>query len=90
MAVDTEVQPVVSLQPGQLSHAYTIAQQSTPTFRDAEISIRLNRQVSDTSRLCIAAGEREYPVTCKDGWVTAKIRELGATYQVRYVTASKD
>ena len=28
--------------------------------------------------------------TCKDGWVTAKIRELGATYQVRYVTASKD
>ena len=90
MAVDTEVQPIVSLQPGQLSHAYTIAQQSTPTFRDAEISIRLNRQVSDTSRLCIAAGEREYPVTCKDGWVTAKIRELGATYQVRYVTASKD
>ena len=90
MAVDTEVQPVVSLQPGQLSHAYTIAQQSTPTFRDAEISIRLNRQVSDTSRLCIAAGEREYPVTCKDGWVTAKIRELGATYQVRYVTANKD
>ena len=90
MAVDTEVQPIVSLQPGQLSHAYTIAQQSTPTFRDAEISIRLNRQVSDTSRLCIAAGEREYPVTCKDGWVTAKIRELGATYQVRYVTANKD
>lgn len=90
MPVDTEVQPIVSLQPGQLSHAYTIAQQSTPTFRDAEISIRLNRQVSDTSRLCIAAGEREYPVTCKDGWVTAKIRELGATYQVRYVTASKD
>ena len=90
MAVDTEVQPVVSLQPGQLSHAYTIAQQSTPTFRDAEISIRLNRQVSDTSRLCIAAGEREYPVICKDGWVTAKIRELGATYQVRYVTANKD
>ena len=86
IAVDTEVNPIVSLQPGQLSHAYTIAQQSTPTFRDAEISIRLNRQVPDTARLCIAAADREYPATCKNGWATAKIRELGATYQVRMAT----
>ena len=90
IAVDTEVQPVVSLQPGQLSHAYTIAQQSTPTFRDVEISIRLNRPVSDTARLCIAAGEREYPATYRNGWVTAKIRELGASYQVRQSKGDKD
>ena len=90
IAVDTEVQPVVSLQPGQLSHAYTIAQQSTPTFRDVEISIRLNRPVSDTARLCIAAGEREYPATYRNGWVTAKIRELGASYQVRLSKGDKD
>lgn len=90
IAVDTEVQPVVSLQPGQLSHAYTIAQQSTPTFRDVEISIRLNRPVSDTARLCIAAGEREYPATYRNGWVIAKIRELGASYQVRQSKGDKD
>ena len=90
IAVDTEVQPVVSLQPGQLSHAYNIAQQSTPTFRDVEISIRLNRPVSDTARLCIAAGEREYPATYRNGWVTAKIRELGASYQVRLSKGDKD
>lgn len=90
IAVDTEVQPVVSLQPGQLSHAYTIAQQSTPTFRDVEISIRLNRPVSDTARLCIAAGEREYPATYRNGWVTAKIRELGASYQVRLSKGDKN
>jgi hypothetical protein len=58
-----------------------------PIFRDAEISIRLNQQVTDTSRLCIAAGEREYPVTLRNGWVTTKIRELGATYQVRLSTS---
>jgi hypothetical protein len=43
--------------------------------------------VTDTSRLCIAAGEREYPVTLRNGWVTTKIRELGATYQVRLSTS---
>jgi len=87
---DTEIHPSVHHRPGALSDAYTFATQSTPLFQDAELRIRLNNATSaDSVNLCIAAGNKEYPCTVEDGWAVAKIRELGATFEVRRATLKK-
>ena len=81
---DVVLQPKVIRQPDGFSDAYCFASESLPIFDWAEIRIRLNRQPSDTSRICILGGIHEYPATIKDGWAIAKIRDLGETYMVGY------
>ena len=81
---DVVLQPKVIRQPDGFSDAYCFASESLPIFDWAEIRIRLNRQPSDTSRICVIGGIHEYPATIKEGWAIAKIRDLGETYMVGY------
>ena len=85
LADDVEIRPVVRQQPGKLSDAYTLAPRSLPLFRDAELRIRLNQVPTDSVPLCFVVGNKEIPVTVRDGWAVAKVRDLGVTYEVRKV-----
>lgn len=87
LADDIELSPKRMSRPGSVSDTYTFYGSSYPLFGWAEISIRLNRKVKDPSKLYISgsygsAGFNK-PVY-EDGWVTGRMRELGASYTVEY------
>lgn len=79
---DVCLQPRVSQGKEGLSRAYSFYPTSFPLFNWAEISIRLNRPVADTARLCIKCNGLDAGGTYHRGWVTAPIRELGAVYEI--------
>lgn len=84
---DVELKPVCHSQPGKLSDRYTFMPYSYPLFNWSSISIKLKRKVKDTSKLYISCNygyERFNGGSYKDGWVTGKIRELGASYSIAY------
>ena len=82
---DMEMTPAVIRHTQALSDAYRFYDVSYPLFDYAVLSIRLDKSVADTSRLCILGeGEREIDATYHDGWVMGKIRDLGMTYEIGY------
>ena len=81
------LQPVVKRQPQGLSDSYRLADGSFPLLRYGKLSLRLNRQVVDSSKLYVESnwgGKRYLAGVYDNGWVTASVRELGATYQLAY------
>ena len=81
------LQPSIKLQPGKLSDAYKFAAAPYPLFNYAKISIRLKKKVKDNSKLYIISnlGPRHYlDGFYQAGWVTGKVREMGATYEIGY------
>ena len=74
------VQPKV--EQGSISPRYTFTQQACPLFGWVELSIAVPRGV-DPSQLYIEGGGRDMGGTYQDGWITTRIRELGATYELK-------
>lgn len=67
---------------GSVSKRYTFSQQACPLFGWAELSIAIPQGV-DTSRLYIDSGGHDMGGVCRDGWITTRIRELGASYELK-------
>ena len=67
---------------GSVSKRYTFSQQPCPLFGWAELSIAIPQGV-DTSRLYIDSGGHDMGGVCRDGWITTRIRELGASYELK-------
>ncbi len=70
------------IEEGCVSKRYTFAQQACPLFGWAELSIAIPQGV-DTSRLYIDSGGHDMGGVCQDGWITTRIRELGASYELK-------
>ncbi len=84
---DVELYPKVSAQSNGLSDAWSFYKQSYPLFNWARISLKLNENVPDSSKLYIVShyGSDQYMGgKYKDGWVTGHLRELGARYEIAY------
>lgn len=84
---DVELHPRVTFKPGALSAEWSFYKQSYPLFGWAKISLRLNRNVRDTSKLYIVGHDgtdRYMGGEYHDGWVTGRMRELGAKYEIGY------
>lgn len=84
---DLELKPKRSIRPNGLSDAWNFSNKSTPLFGFAKISLRLKRNVSHPEKLYIVSRygvDRYAGGSYKDGWVTGKLRELGATYEIEY------
>lgn len=84
---DMEFFPKRISQPDKISDAYTFYNSSFPLFGWAKISLKLNCKVKDTSKLYISTnfGSRNFVESVyANGWVTGRMRELGAVYDVAY------
>lgn len=84
---DIELMPTVRSDTEALSDEWSFYKQSYPLFGWAQISLRLKKTVSDPSKLYIVSHygvDRYMGGTYKDGWVTGRIRELGAKYEIAY------
>lgn len=73
---------------GSVSRRYTFSQQPCPLFGWAELSIAIPDGV-DTSRLYIDSGGHDMGGVCQDGWITTRIRELGASYELKLKQTDK-
>lgn len=84
---DIELSPKVVFKTEALSDEWSFYKMSYPLFNWATISLRLKGKVEDTSKLyivCHYGSERYMGGVYQDGWVTGKIRELGARYEIGY------
>lgn len=85
LATDVELHP--SIRNGGISPCYTFHNTSLPLFSWAELSIAVRSKVADVSKLYIVSHggvDRFQGGTYKDGWVTGRLRELGASYELAY------
>lgn len=86
LATDVVLRPSTTHR-GDLSPCYSFSNRSMPLFSWAELSIAVRRKVVDPSKLYIVShsgGDRFQGGTYKDGWVTGRLRELGAGYELAY------
>jgi len=84
---DMTLQPMVTKQDGKLSDRYTFYPRSYPLSNWAELSIAVRQKVKDPSKLYLACRygmEHFQGGQYKDGWVTGRLRELGAAYELDY------
>lgn len=84
---NVELRPVVRRQIGKLSDTYSFFNRSYPLFNWSELSIAVHKNVDDPSKLYIVShygADRFQGGTYRNGWVTGRIRELGATYELEY------
>lgn len=83
---DVELAPTVLNESG-LSDTYSFMPVSYQLFYPSELSIRLKQKVKDTSKLYIVQ-IGDYPIyrggAYHDGWVTGRIKDLGAKYRIAY------
>lgn len=87
LADDIVLSPDVKVRPGSLSDVWRFYHKSSPLFGWAKIALKLNGKVDDPDKLYIVArygADRYMGGTYNDGWVTGKIRELGASYEIAY------
>ena len=84
---DIELSPKMGVDDGGLSNEWCFYRQSYPLFGWAKLSLRLKKAVPDPSKLYIVSHygvDRYMGGTYKDGWVTGRIRELSASYEIEY------
>lgn len=84
---DVELQPKVKTGSARLSGEWCFSHKSLPLFRWCSISLRLDKPVRDHSKLYIVSHygvDRYMGGEFQNGWVTGKIRELGASYEIEY------
>jgi hypothetical protein len=80
--VEEGLMVVPKVDQGSVSNRYTFAQQACPLFGWAELSLAIPEGV-DSSLLYIDSGGHDMGGVCQDGWITTRIRELGATYELK-------
>lgn len=84
---DIELHPTVQSRADGLSPSYAFQSRSFPLFNWAELSIAVRGKVADPSKLYITSdlwAARFCGGSYKNGWVTGRIRELGAHYRLEY------
>lgn len=84
---NVELHPNVKFQPASLSDEWSFYNKSYPIFSWAKLSLKLNRPVKDYNKLYVVSHfgiDRYMGGEYKNGWVTARIRELGAKYEIAY------
>lgn len=84
---DLTLSPVTRGIPDDISPSYSFFPRSYQLFGRGEISIAVRRKVPDTDKLYIVSHngvDRFVGGDYHDGWVTAPLRELGATYKLEY------
>lgn len=94
LAADMYLQPVMYEQSGKPSDSYSFYPSSYPLVSDGEILFfvrpervdadEIVRQEPDLSKFYVAADGRFVGGDYKDGWVSGRIRELGASYTLEY------
>lgn len=85
IAADAPLSPTISRQPDRWSDACQFAQSSLPLMTDARLSLYARRTDGDPSKLYVASTDGRFMGgDYHDGWVTGRIRELGACYELRY------
>lgn len=87
LADNTELRPVVRRKPDSLSPEYSFYHRSFQLFGWGEISIAAPDNVANPEKLYIVSHhgtDRFMGGTYRDGWVTGRIRELGADYELGY------
>lgn len=87
LGTDVELQPRVRKTVEGYSDSYSFTALSEPLFEDARLSLRVNKAVKDPQKLYLVehyGPDRYMGGDYHDGWVTGKIRDLGATYELQY------
>ncbi len=85
---DTFILPTVK-EPadGRYSAVYSFSKRSLPLLRQAELSLAVCRKMDNPEKFYIVSHydrDRFIGGRYSDGWVTADIRELGASYELEY------
>lgn len=84
---NVELSPKVKAKPDALSDEWRFYDRSYPLLGWAKISLRLKKKVADPGKLYIVSHygvDRNMGGEFKDGWVTGRMRELGADYEIAY------
>ncbi len=84
---DVEINPKANIGSNGLSDSWNFYNRSYPIFGWADISLKLKKEVQDPSKLYIISHfgvDRYMGGTYKNGWVKARMRELGARYEIGY------
>lgn len=82
---DTRLSPLTVPQPDGLSAKYSFSTAACPLAVYAELSIRVQETVDDTSKLYLSSNRTKYiGGEYKAGWLTGRIRELGDAYEIKY------
>ena len=84
---NVELSPKVRYSHDAISGEWSFYDRSYPLFDWAEISIKSGRDVPHPDKLYIVSHlgvDRYMGGTFDDGWVTARIRDLGARYEIAY------
>lgn len=85
VAADAPLSPAINRQPDRWSDACQFAQSSLPLMTDARLSLYARRTDGAPSKLYVASTDGRFMGgDYHDGWVTGRIRELGACYELRY------
>ena len=94
LASDMYLQPVMHERSGKPSDSYSFYPSSYPLVNDGEILFFVRpervdadevvREEPDLSKFYVAADGRFAGGDYKDGWVSGRIRELGASYTLEY------
>lgn len=86
-ALPDNVELSISSKKGNLSKEWSFYNESYPLFTWAKLSIHLDKQVADPTKLYIVNKQynnRYMGGTYKNGSVTGRIRDLGQTYTIGY------
>lgn len=87
LADDLVLSPKIKVKPGSLSDVWSFSYKSSPLLGWAKIALRLNTKVKKTDKLYIVShygADRYMGGVYRNGWVTGRIRELGASYEIAY------
>jgi len=86
LPTDVELRPTTTHR-GDISPCYSFYNRSLPLFSWAELSIAVRKCVADPTKLYIVSHsgvDRFQGGVYKNGWVTGRLRELGASYELAY------
>lgn len=84
---DVELHPNVSFQSGAYSDVWSFFNYSYPLFDWTTLTLRLNKKVKDPTKLYIVGHygtDRYMGGEYNNGWVSGRIIELGARYEIAY------
>ena len=91
LAADVWLQPIASHREGEWSRRYSFTQESCPLVGDAEISIAIDGwhkdvavETTDSSKFYLTCDGRYAGGAYYQGWVSGRIRDLGAICMIAY------
>ena len=86
---NTLLSPMSKARPGKLSDSYSFYATSCPLVAAGEISFYVNQNV-DVSKVYVASDGVFAGGDYRDGWVTGRVNDLGAWYELAYDDEAPD